>query len=102
MAGLCGLRDLVKVRRWCRGEAGNEMELGWMDFAVVQRDDPAYFRYLIFLSHLYTFGNQSKKFWFNTYTKILNFGTMATDPFLTTKSILGLAERVVTCPPPKH
>lgn len=24
---------------------------------------------------------------------------MATDPFLTTKSILGLAERVVTCPP---
>lgn len=25
---------------------------------------------------------------------------MATEPFLTTKSILGLAERVVTCPPP--
>ena len=26
---------------------------------------------------------------------------MATDPFLTTKSVLGLAERVVTCSPPQ-
>ena len=39
------------------------------------------------------------KFGFNTYTKILNFDTMATDNFLTTKSVLGLAERVVMCPP---
>lgn len=26
---------------------------------------------------------------------------MATDNFLTTKSVLGLAERVVNCPPPE-
>ena len=38
----------------------------------------------------------------NTYTKILNFDTMAiTDPFLSKTSVLGLAERVALSPPPQ-
>ena len=45
---------------------------------------------------------QHQNLCFDTYTKILNFDTMATDNFLTTKSVLGLAERVVNCPPPRY